>query len=87
MNIFWDGFIPEDPSSWFSELFQVAIIVIHANIPRLVALVLGVNRLMAMAKDNDNLHLIVVAEVFFQLISHSIILQLCGPFQEHLSHH
>jgi hypothetical protein len=36
--------------------------------------VLGVNRLSAMAKDIGSLHLIVVGEVFLQLISYSIIL-------------
>ncbi len=36
-------FIPKNPSSWFSELFQTIVIVIHGNIPRSVVttLVLG----------------------------------------------
>jgi hypothetical protein len=67
-------FIPENPSLGFLELFQVTTIVIHVYIPRLVALVLGANRLMAMAKDNGNLHPITMGEVFFQLINRSIIL-------------
>jgi hypothetical protein len=33
-------FIPKYPSSWFSELFQVVIIIIHGDIPRLMALML-----------------------------------------------
>jgi hypothetical protein len=33
-------FIPKDPSSWFSELFQAIVVVAHGDIPRLMALVL-----------------------------------------------
>jgi len=44
-------FIPKDPSSWFSKLFHVGAIVVYEDIPRLVALVLGANKLLAMAKD------------------------------------
>jgi hypothetical protein len=80
-------FIPKDPSSGFSKLFQVAIIVAHGGIPRLMALVLGVSRLLAMVRDISGLHPIAISKMFLQLISHSIILQLWGPFQEHLSHH
>jgi hypothetical protein len=40
-----------------------------------------------MAKDIGGLHSIVVGEVFFKHISCSIVLQLRGPFQEHLSFH
>jgi len=64
----------------FLELFQVVTTFVHANLPNLMALVLGANRLMAMAKNNGGLHLIVVNEVFLQLISRSIVLQFCGPF-------
>jgi hypothetical protein len=58
-------FIPKDPSSRFSELFQVVVIVARRDIPRSIALMLGANRLLAMAKDTSGLHLIVVCEVFF----------------------
>jgi len=48
---------------------------------------LGVSRLLAMAKDIGSLRPIVVGEVFFRLINCSIVLQLWEPFQEHLSPH
>jgi hypothetical protein len=67
-------FILEDPSSRFSELFQVMTIVVCGDILRFMALVLGVSRLFAMAKDISGLHPIVVGEVFLQLISRSIVL-------------
>jgi hypothetical protein len=44
----------------------------------LMALMLGVNRLLAMAKDTSDLHFITIGEVFFQLISCSIALQFFG---------
>jgi len=47
-----------------------------------VALVLGTNKLLAMAKDTEDLHPIVISEIFFQLIN-----QFGGSFQEHLSPH
>jgi hypothetical protein len=34
-------FTPKDPSSWFSELFQSIVVVAHGDIPRSMALVLG----------------------------------------------
>jgi hypothetical protein len=40
-----------------------------------------------MAKDTKGLCLIAIGEVFFHLISHSIVLQLQRLFQEHLSPH
>jgi hypothetical protein len=50
-----------------------------------MAIMLGANKLLAMAKDIDGLRHIAIGEVFFQLICRSIVLQLWGLFQEHLS--
>ncbi len=77
--------IPKDPSSGFSKLCQIVVIVVCGDIPKSVALMLGANRLLAMAKDIGGFHPIAIGEVFLWLISHSIILQLWGLFQEHLS--
>jgi len=44
-------FILEDSSSGFSKLSQVVTIVAHGNIPKSMALVLGVNKLLTMTKD------------------------------------
>jgi hypothetical protein len=57
-------FIPKDPSSGFSKLFQVAIIIVCGDIPKLMALVMGANKLLAMVKDIGNLHLIIVSKMF-----------------------
>ncbi len=54
-------FILEDPFSRFSKIFLVVAIVIHGDIHRLVALVLGVNRLFAMAKDMGGLRPIAIS--------------------------
>jgi len=48
---------------------------------------LGASRLLVMAKDIGGLHFTTISEVFLRLISHSIILELWGQFQEHLSLH
>jgi hypothetical protein len=45
-------FILEDPSSWFSKIFQ-AVVVTCGQIPRLVGLMLGANKLLIMAKDTS----------------------------------
>ncbi len=66
-------FIPEDPSLGFLKLFQVVIIAC-GDIFRSVALVLGANILLVMAKDIGGLRLIIISEVFFLLINWSIIL-------------
>ncbi len=73
-------FILEDPSLGFSELFQVAAIAIRGDILRLMALVLGASRLLAIAKDISGLCHIAIGEVFLRFINHSIVLQLWGPF-------
>ncbi len=44
-------FIHKVPSSRFLELFQAIVVVTHSDIPKLVALVLGANKLLAMVKD------------------------------------
>jgi hypothetical protein len=69
-------FIPEDPSLGFWELFQAIVVVSHGDIFKSMALMLRVNRLLAMAKDIGGLHPIAIGEVFFQLINHSIVLSL-----------
>jgi hypothetical protein len=48
----------------------------YGDIPRLMALVLRVNKLLIMTNEINGLRPIVVGHVFFLLISHSIILQL-----------
>jgi hypothetical protein len=80
-------FILKDPSIGFSEIFQTIAIVAHGDIPRSMALVLGANRLLTMSKHSCGFRIIVIGKMFFQPINHSIVLQLWGPFQEHLSPH
>jgi hypothetical protein len=77
-------FYTRGPIFGFLKLFQVAIVT-RGVIFRSVILMLGVNKLLAMPKDISGLHPIVLGEKFFRLISRSIVLQLRGPFQEHLS--
>jgi hypothetical protein len=60
--------ILEDPYLGFSELFQIVVVVVvvpHGDIPRLVVSVLGVSKLLAMAKDNGGLCLIIVSKMYF----------------------
>jgi hypothetical protein len=52
-----------------------------------MALVLEASKLLAMAKDTRGLRFIVVGKVFFLFISCSIVLQLQGSLQKHLSPH
>jgi len=80
-------FIPKGPSSRFMELFQAIIIVTHGDIHRSMALVLGANKLLAIAKDIRGFCLIIVGKTFFQLINRSIVLKLRRMFQKHLSSH
>ncbi len=47
-----------------SKLFQIVAIVTCGDIPRSVALVLGANKLLAMAKDINGLRFIAIGEVF-----------------------
>ncbi len=58
-------FISKDPSLEFSKLFQAIIVVAHGDIPRLVALMLGAIKLLAMAKDFKGIRPLLVGEVFF----------------------
>jgi hypothetical protein len=67
-------FMLEDPSSRFSKLFQIVVIVAHGDIPRSLALVLGVNILLAMAKDIKFFCPTIVCKTFHQFINFSIIL-------------
>jgi len=58
-------FILENSFSRFSELFQVVVIVACGDILKSMALVLGVNRLLAMAKDIGGFCFIAIGEAFF----------------------
>ncbi len=58
-------FILKDPSSRFLELFFVVAIV--ADILKSMALMLGVSKLLAMAKDIGGLRPITIGEPFFDL--------------------
>jgi hypothetical protein len=55
-------------------------VVACGDIPKSMALMLGVNILLTMEKDTDGLCPIAMGEVFLRLINHSIILQLQGLF-------
>jgi hypothetical protein len=77
---FWGCFIPEDLWSWFLKLFHI-VVVTRGDIPRSMALMLGANKLLLIAKDTNGLCFIVVSKVFFLFINRSIILQLWGPFR------
>ncbi len=55
-------FIPEDPSLGFLKLFQVAFVT-RGVIFKLTTLLLGVNKLLAMAKDTSGLHHIAIGKV------------------------
>jgi hypothetical protein len=55
-------FILEDPSLGFLKLFQV-VFVARGAIFKSMALLLGVNKLLAMAKDIGGLHPIAIAKV------------------------
>ncbi len=48
--------------------------IVCEDILRSAALVLGVNILVALAKENGGLHFIAIGEVFLQLVNRSIIL-------------
>jgi len=73
-------FILKDPSLGSLELFQTNVIIVYGDIPRSVALMLGVNRLLAMAKDTCGLYLIAIGNVFIQLISCSLSYNFKGYF-------
>jgi hypothetical protein len=47
------------------EIIPGTITIAHGDILRLVALMLGVSRLLVMAKDTSGLCPIVVSEIFF----------------------
>jgi hypothetical protein len=56
------------PSSGILKLFQAIDVIARGDIPKLVALVLGANKLLAMAKDISGIRLIVIGEGFFNLL-------------------
>ncbi len=58
-------FIPKDPSSRFSKLFQAIVVVARGDIPKSVALMLGASRLLVMTRDTSGLCPIAKGEVFF----------------------
>jgi hypothetical protein len=53
------------PSLRFSKLFHATTVIARGDIPRLMALMLGVNKLLVMGKDIRGLHPIVINKVFF----------------------
>jgi hypothetical protein len=73
-------FILKDPSLGFSEFFQATIVVACGDILRSMALMLGVGKLLAMARDSRGLHPIVKGKMFSSIISCSIVLQLQVSF-------
>jgi hypothetical protein len=57
-------FIPKDPSFGFLKLFQAIVVVAYGDIHRLMALMLGASKLLAMAKNIRGLRPITIGEVF-----------------------
>jgi hypothetical protein len=73
-------FILKNPSLGFSELFQAIVVIAHGDIFRSMALMLGVNKLLVMARDSKGLHLIAIGKMFSSIISCFIISQLQMSF-------
>jgi hypothetical protein len=71
-------FILKDPSSGFSKLFQVVIIA-YGDILRPAALVLRVNRLLAMTKETSGL--CPIARCFFNLLFFPLSYNFKGCFK------
>jgi hypothetical protein len=46
------------------KIIPSAATIVHGDIPRSIALVLGASRLLAMAKDIGDLRFIIIGEVF-----------------------
>ncbi len=57
-------FTPKDPSLGFSKLLQVVAIIVYRDIPRSMALMLRVNKLLVMAKNIGGFCPITMGEVF-----------------------
>jgi hypothetical protein len=59
---------------------QAIAIIAHGDIFRLVTIMLGVKKLLAMAKDTNGFHSIVVSKVFFQLLITPMLYNFEGHF-------
>jgi hypothetical protein len=57
-------FIPQDPSSNFLKLLEATNVIARGDILRSMALMLGANKLLAVAKDIEGLCFVVVGKVF-----------------------
>ncbi len=69
----------------FIQLPKLGSHVAVSYIPRLVARVLGENKLLALTKAFGGIHPIVVREVFYQLMNIALCLQFHDVFVFHLS--
>ncbi len=56
------------------EFSQVVVAIARGDILKLVALMLGANKLLAIAKDTKGFRPIIVSKVFLWLISRTIVL-------------
>jgi hypothetical protein len=57
-------FIPQDPSSNFLKLLEAINAIARGDILRSMALMLGANKLLTVAKDIEGLCFVVVGKVF-----------------------
>jgi hypothetical protein len=62
-------------------IIQVVLIVVHGDIPKLMALMLWANRLLAMAKNIGGLCPIIISEVFFDLLVIPLSFNFKGHFK------
>jgi hypothetical protein len=76
MSIFQDASYQRTHLQGFHNYFQTIVVIARGNILRSMALMLGVNILLALAKDFGGLCLITIGEMFYLFISCSIVLQL-----------
>jgi len=87
MNISWDASYQRTHPQGFRNYSRLLLLFLFMGVSLGLALMLGANRLLAMVKDIGGLCHIAIIKMFLQLINSSIIFQLRGPFQEHLSPH
>ncbi len=58
----------------FFKVFKVVALIVYGDILRSVTLMLGVNKLLIMAKDTKSLYLIIISKVFSQFINCSNVI-------------
>ncbi len=80
-----DYFVLDDSASGFDLFFEICKHIAHGHVLPSISRLFVASQLLALEKQAKGIRPITIGEVIYQLIGHTLVIQLKDTFVEHFS--